>query len=176
MQRLDELVEDESISEGVYKELAELVQRAKTTGQDALEQDGEARAMAPLLFAEIGDCFTHHADEGDRGGCWLELDTFEYLGRADGSTKVTKGWILLRLVSDNSRGICQEGSNKYAGCNGGMLDAIGAWPIADFRNYTSSGEFDDLELALPAEMCWGFRRFEREDFDEESDIDVDQEA
>lgn len=174
--RLDQLVEDGSINEGVYKELAELVKEAKDKRRDALVDKTEVEILAPLLHAEVGDTFSHHAYEGDRGGRWLSEDMFTFLGRADGSTNTPKGWWLFRIVDGDTRGICQAGSNEYAGTNGGMLDAIGAWPLANYRNYASDGTFDDRELALPTEMCWGFRLVDEENNDEsEDDDEQDQE-
>ena len=175
--RLDELVEDGSINEGVYKELAELVKEAKDQRRDALvDNKTEVEILAPLLHAEVGDTFSHHAYEGDRGGRWLSEDMFTFLGRADGSTNTPKGWWLFRIIDGDTRGICQAGSNKYAGTNGGMLDAIGAWPLANYRNYASDGTFDDRELALPTEKCWGFRLVDEDNnYESEEDDEQDQE-
>ena len=155
MNVLDKLVEDGHINEHLYTAFANKLKSAHAQ----YSPTDEAIAMAPLLVAEAGDWFTHHTAEGDQGGRWLEEDTFEFLGRADGSTRVPRGWYLFAIVSKDSPGICQEGSNTYAGCNGGMLDAIGAWPLSNFRNYKADGSFDDTELALPAEKCWGFRAY-----------------
>lgn len=175
--RLDELVDDGKITEFVYKELADLVKKAKDGSRDALLDDIELEAMAPLLRANIGDTFSHHAYEGRRGYSWMGEDQFNFLGRADGTTRVPKGWWLFRINEHvETRGICQEGSNQYAGCNGGMLDAVDAWPIADYRNYAVDGTFDDKELALPAEKCWGFRRVQYEEMYSEGEENEEDEA
>ena len=71
--------------------------------------------MAPLLRAQPGDLFTHHTDVGAAHNPYEEPDTFEFLGRADGSTHVHKGWFLMRLVSTESRGICQAGPTRNRG-------------------------------------------------------------
>jgi len=144
---------------------------SKTTNVNFTTVDSEEEAMvlAPLLFAVVGDTFVHHALEGDRGCRWLEPDTFEYLGRADGSTKTPLGWFQFRLVSEYSRGICQEGSNTYAGCNGGMLDAVGAWPLSKYRNYKHDNTYNDEELALPISMCCGFRKPDEHEEDDEEE-------
>jgi hypothetical protein len=154
VEKLDEFVERGDLREGAYIELVNLVKRAKANGRDELIAD-DLCVMAPLLEAAVGDEFIHHSHDGSRD--WLADDRFVFLGRADGRTRVPKGWWCFRLVSAYSRGICQQGSDKMAGREGGMLDAIGAWPLADYRNYKVDGTFDDRELALPSEKCWGFR-------------------
>ena len=158
MEKFEELVEKELINEGVFKELADLLKAAKRPLDDFIDVFDDIRAMAPLLSAAVGDEFVHHTEDGERlGGYWIERDTFRFLGRALGDTQVPKGWFLFRLVSTQSRGICSDGYNTFTGCNGGVLDAIEAWPLSLFRNYRADGTFDDRELALPPDKCWGFR-------------------
>jgi len=177
-EKIEQLAEDGTINEGTFTELADLMKLAKKPGVDTFQDnEDDIEAMAPLVRASPGDWFTHHAYEGDRGCRWIEEDTFTFLGRADGSTAVKKGWFLFRIVSDYSRGICQEGSNTYQGCNGGMLDAVGAWPLDNYRNYRPDGTYDDCELALAPDQCWGFRRyiFEGSESDNEDDHEDEEE-
>ena len=44
-----------------------------------------------------------------------------------GETRTPAGWLIFRHLGIG-RGICQDGSTIYPGLNGGMRDAIEAWP------------------------------------------------
>ena len=133
--------------------------RLKTT-PDSL--DADLRACAPVMFANVGDWFKHHTFDANHAN-WDD-DLFEYLGRATGKTKTPNDWLVFRHAGFG-RGICARGST--AGLNGGMLDAIGAWPLRDYRMYDSKGDYDEDEIALPPSMCWGFRVFECPSSEEE---------
>jgi len=119
-----------------------------------------ARRVCPLLDARVGDWFEHHA--ADPTYDFDMLDRFEFLGRASGDTKTREGWFLFRWLNVG-RGICSS-DTPDAGLNGGMRDAIGAWPLARYHNYNADGSFDDREIALPAVMCWGFRPLHVDDW------------
>ena len=133
------------------QELAQLRRRVQELEADAALV-ADAKVVSPVLFAVQGDVFTHHTMDANHAN--RDEDEFEYLGRADGSSQTPAGWLLFRHLGVG-RGICAYGS--HSGCNGGMRDAIGAWPLTSYFNYEQDGTYDEDEIALPLEMCWGFR-------------------
>lgn len=133
------------------QELAQLRRRVQELETDAALV-ADAKMVSPVLFAAQGDVFTHHTMDANHGD-WDD-DEFEYLGRADGSSQTPAGWLMFRHL-EVGRGICAYGC-QY-GTNGGMRDAIGAFPMKRYFNYKQDGTYDENEIALPLEMCWGFR-------------------
>ena len=112
-----------------------------------------AKRLNPLVDAEVGLVVTHHTEDARHGG-WDE-DEFEFCGVSNGKTKTPKGWLVFQWKG-RGRGICAEGVGA-PGLNGGVLDAIGAWPLEHYRWYKPDHTFDPTYLALPPEKCWGFR-------------------
>jgi hypothetical protein len=145
-------------------ELARLRRRVQELKEDAALA-GDAKIVCPVLAATPGELFTHHTMDANHAD-WDE-DVFEFLGRADGSSKTPAGWLLFRHL-EIGRGICAYGC--AGGLNGGMRDAIGAWPMTAHFNYRPGGGYDEHEIALPLEMCWGFR-VAREGGEEEDEDD-----
>ena len=145
-------------------EVAEMARLRRRVQQ--LEADAEdAKIVCPVLAAAQGDRFTHHTMDANHAD-WDE-DEFEYVGRTDGSSRTPAGWLVF-LHLGVGRGICAYGCN--GGTNGGMRDAIGAWPLTKYYNYQPDGSYDEDEIALPMDMCWGFRRaqdYEHEPEDQE---------
>ena len=164
MQELDRMAESSELSEGNYLKLCGLLKQAKVPGSDSVSMT-EAQECCRVLFAEPGDVFEHHYyrqyDEPN--------DNFEFVGRTSGDSCTTPvNWLVFRHIPElEGRGICANGCKR--GLNGGVLDAIGAWPLRNYRNYRSDGTFDDQEIALPASKCWGFRLVEQIDEDEEEE-------
>ena len=76
-----------------------------------------------------------------RGGCW---------DASHGATPV--GWLIFKHV-DGPWGI-EEG---YGAVNGGVRDAIGAWPQTQYRVYDGEGNYDRGVMCLPPAKCHGFR-------------------
>lgn len=112
-----------------------------------------AKRLNPLVDAEVGLRVTHHTEDGIVSG-W-DVDEFEFCGVSNGTTKTPKGWLVFHWRG-YGRGICADGE-KPPGLNGGVLDAIGAWPLEHYRWYQPDHTFDPTYLALPPEKCWGFR-------------------
>ena len=127
----------------------------------------DAKIVCPVLTAMQGDLFTHHTMDANHAH-WDE-DVFEYVKRTDGSSRTPAGWLVFRHIA-GGRGICAYGCN--AGTNGGMRDAIGAWPLTDYYDYKADGSYDEDEIALPLDMCWGFRPVREYDDEEESGEEV----
>jgi len=166
METLDDLVGNEHIKEHDYNDLAKLLKCGTFTPDPQME---ELRMVCPIMFAATGDLFEHHTRDANNGE---DIDLFMYVGRSPGTPQTPAGRLVLRHLGIG-RGICQEGSNTYAGCNGGMRDACGAWPLDQYHNYHESGRYNDCEMALPAHMCWGFRK--RENYTEHSGTESDEE-
>ena len=91
----------------------------------------ELRRVAPVMFADPGDLFTHRSEEA-----FLDFDIFEYQGRT------TNNWLIFRHV---------EGDGFHI-VNGGVRDMIGAWPI---ENYEISD--DPSLIKLPPDLYYMFR-------------------
>ena len=91
----------------------------------------ELRRVAPVMFADPGDLFTHRSEEA-----FLDFDIFEYQGRT------TNNWLIFRHV---------EGDGFHI-VNGGVRDMIGAWPI---ENYAIPD--DPSLIKLPPDLCYMFR-------------------
>jgi hypothetical protein len=141
----------------------------------------DAFMAAPALRATAGDIFFHRVDrrmrlcsadllqgQNERFPVeWLtmsptefiwEPDKFEYVGRSqDGDSARQSGWLIFRHLEGQS-GIMGTHGNSYWGCNGGMMDVIGAWPSRDYRVAADDGSFDADLICLPPEMCYGFRK------------------
>ncbi len=136
----------------------------------------EAREVCPILFAAPGDHFQHHTMDANHGD-W-DPDVFVYKGRTDGSgvmkpgggARVPAGWVVFRHTGIG-RGICAGGCTR--GLNGGMLDAIGAWPLDKYRDYGADGTFDENVIALPPKMCWGFRTEDSGEDEESEDEELE---
>lgn len=127
----------------------------------------DAKIVCPVVVATPGMTFTHHTDDANRGD--LELDHFDYVGRTTGNAHTPAGWLIFRHLG-LGRGICANGS--HGGLNGGMRDAIGAWPMSKYYNYEPNGSIpNENEIALPLRMCWAFRP--ADDEDDEDDYDED---
>jgi len=110
----------------------------------------EAEEAVPALFAAVGDSFTHRVDQdflayGD--------PVVEYEGRTD------EGWLIFHHVDG------EDLNRTY----GGMRDAIGAWPIEDYRINLPNGEIDLDRIKLPINMVYMFRK---EIFYDDEYIDV----
>ena len=155
-------------------ELAELATlRARVLALEGVEARlVAAREMCGMVGVQPGDLLEHHTLDSNQGGYWGP-DTFKYVGAADGATRTPVGWHVFRWLEDVGwrpvRGICADGPGSHAGLNGGMRDAINAWPKTDHYNYRADGTFDDHELALPPGACWAFRRPEEEEQMDDSD-------
>ena len=81
----------------------------------------ECEDAVPALFASIGDTFTHATDDrGDAG------DIFVYEGRTN------EGWLVFKHLEGG-------GFNQT---NGGVRDAIGAWPLSKYSLRLPNGERD----------------------------------
>ena len=100
----------------------------------------EVEEAVPALFASVGDVFTHATDDrGDAG------DVFEYEGRT------SEGWLIFHHIEGG-------GFHGYHGLNGGVRDAIGAFPVSIYGVKLPNGERDVDRFKLPPKMCYMFRR------------------
>ena len=114
----------------------------------------EAQEATPAIFASVGELFTH--DTYDRFGDF-DIDIFEYEGRTP------EQWLIFHHV---------EGAGFYW-LNGGVRDAIGAWPLETYQVTLENGEVDEDRIKLPPRMCFMFRKYqESDDEEEESDDDL----
>ena len=121
------------------------------------EEESDSREMCSMVGVQPGDLLEHHTLDSNDGG-W-DIDTFKYVGAADGATRTPVGWHVFRWLEEfGGRGICADGPGSHAGLNGGMRDVVNAWPMTEHYNYRADGTFDDHELALPPGACWAFRR------------------
>ena len=108
----------------------------------------ECEDAVPALFASIGDTFTHATDDRGNAG-----DVFAYEGRT------SEGWLVFKHLEGG-------GFNQT---NGGVRDAIGAWPLSTYSLRLPNGERDVDRIKLPPSMCYMFRReIEVESEDEDS--------
>lgn len=106
---------------------------------------------APALFASPGDLFTWQSSSPP--SAWAEFDYGEvyvkYVGRnevASDGTSPEKGWLIFH---DHNCG-------RYSlinVCNGGIRDALGAWPMKKYSHYTEDGTMIPETLCIPPEMC-----------------------
>ena len=111
----------------------------------------ECEDAVPALFASIGDTFTHATDDRGNAG-----DVFAYEGRT------SEGWLVFKHLEGG-------GFHGYHGTNGGVRDAIGAWPLSKYSLRLPNGERDVDRIQLPPSMCYMFRReIEVESEDEDS--------
>lgn len=152
-------------------ELAELATlRARVLALEGVEARlVAAREMCGMVGVQPGDLLEHHTLDSNQG-CYWDVDTFKYVGAADGATRTPVGWHVFRWLEEcGGRGICADGPGSHAGLNGGMRDVCNAWPKTDYYNYRADGTFDDHELALPPGACWAFRRPEEEEQMDDSD-------
>ena len=160
MSELDRMSESDELSDGAYLKLANMLKAAKALHSDALHSD--AQKCCPVMFAEVGDVFEHHYYQPYEDG----NDSFEYLGRSTECAK--EGWLIFRHLHEyDGRGICAHGCKR--GLNGGVRDAIRAWPLVDYRHLRADGTTDENEIVLPPEKCWGFRFVEQMEEDEEEE-------
>eukprot|EP00964_Phaeocystis_antarctica_P129057 scaffold92907_cov63-Phaeocystis_antarctica.AAC.2 len=158
------------------------VYEARANLQDGGDQDelleelrADSREMCGMVGVQPGDLLEHHTLDYNNGG-WdnggWDIDTFTYIGAADGATRTPVGWHVFRWLEEfGGRGICADGPGSHAGLNGGMRDVVNAWPMTEHYNYRADGTFDDHELALPPGACLAFRRSEEwmDDEDEEEE-------
>ena len=86
----------------------------------------ECEDAVPALFASIDDIFTHATDDRGNAG-----DVFAYEGRT------SEGWQLEG-----------GGFHGYHGTNGGVRDAIGAWPLSKYSLRLPNGERDADRIQL----------------------------
>ena len=154
-------------------ELAEMAQLRRRIQEMEVEVAiaADAKITCPVVAAEPGDVFIHHTMDANHAN-W-EDDAFVYVGRADGMSRTPAGWLIFRHL-EVGRGICAYGCN--GGLNGGMRDAIGAWPLADYFNYKPDGSINsEHEIALPLDMCWAFRKppvYEDDDDEGPQDLEL----
>ena len=134
----------------------------------------EARHACPALFANPGDTFEHRTHDRIQS---FQLETFEYIGRTTASGKpphaVTQaGWLIFRHLY----GYGIE-DNHYA-VNGGVRDAINAWPAWYYRVYDAEGHYEKGIFCLPPSMCYCFRKIEYSEFEKaiESDLNESEES
>lgn len=153
LDRVEALAQKNLLPEGDYVAICNKFKRPTTP----TPSESELRVVTTVLCAKPGDTFRHHTMDANHG---YEVDELEFIGRADGNTKTPKGWFIFKHLGVG-RGICQE-DNPHGGLNGGMLDAIGAWPLATYRNYKPDGTYDSTELAIPLKMTWAMRKFDRD--------------
>ena len=113
----------------------------------------EAEEAVPALFAAVGDSFTHACAERHPEG---DICVFEYEGRTE------DGWLKFHHVEG-------AGFHGYKGINGGMRDAISAWPRDNYRINLPNGEIDLDRIKLPINMVYMFRK---EIFYDDEYIDV----
>ncbi|XRB11838.1 hypothetical protein RI054_03g16710 [Pseudoscourfieldia marina] len=143
-------------------ETAEL-RREVTAMRSSLDRLEEAKMACPALFAREGDLFVHRADRRYDGTDLM--DVFEYLGRTVGSGTqpyvTPPGWLIFKHV-DGAWGI----EDGFGAVNGGVRDAIGAWPQSAYRVYDNNGNFEKGVMCLPPEKCYCFRLHE-EMFDDD---------
>ena len=118
----------------------------------------EAKEACPALFAEVGERF-RHGRRDDMDGRYVDLpdEIFEYAGRTEEAPRgaphaVPAGWLIFRHV-EGPWGI-EEG---YGAVNGGVRDAVGAWPHTEYRVYDGEGNFEKGVMCLPPVKCRGFR-------------------
>mmetsp|Transcript_35294 Transcript_35294/g.109377 ORF Transcript_35294/g.109377 Transcript_35294/m.109377 type:complete len:136 (-) Transcript_35294:137-544(-) len=72
-----------------------------------------------------------------------------------GEHVVPAGWLRFReLPESEGRGI----HGSYGSTNGGMRDAIGAWPMAKYHAYNADGTYCKSEIALPPSMVYLMRK------------------
>ena len=100
----------------------------------------EAGEAAAALFASVGDTFTHATDDRGNHG-----DVFEYEGRT------SEGWLIFHHLEGG-------GFHGYHGLNGGVRDAIGAFPVSTYEVQLPNGERDLDRIKLPPSMCYMFRK------------------
>ena len=123
--------------------------------------EAEIREIAPVLYAEQGERFFHKAQENWMNYEW-GVDVFSFEGRTDDN------WLIFRYIEGPGLKITE----------GGVRDALGAFPITD---YTVIGKEDDPDvLRLPLSMCYGFREFcgsiyDEDDEDDEDDVNMNDE-
>lgn len=141
--------------------------------KDLEAQLADAKDACPLLVAKKGDLFEHNRSDSMT---WeIGPDIFEFIGRTKvevtapckkgfcpcwnskankNGHKTPVGWIILKHVKGSGCGI----SGNHGAVNGGVRDAIGAWPIADYCVFKNSdGDYDEDVFCLPPSKCGGFR-------------------
>ena len=106
--------------------------KQKTEMSEKMSKMNEIMETVPVLFAKSGDLFQHRLD--DRVG---ELDVFRYEGRT------SDNWLIFYHIDGPGLGII----------NGGVRDAFGAFPIADYKV-----DEDPNRLKLPHTQCYAFRK------------------
>ena len=105
----------------------------------------EAKRAVPVLFANKGDRFE-----------WSPASQYEseepcvvkYVGRNERTSEnpgPKAGWLVFR--NDDSR------SNQIDAQNGGIRDAISAWPIDKYSHYNDEGKRIRGRLCIPVEKC-----------------------
>jgi hypothetical protein len=147
----------------------------------------EARIVAPILFAEVGDVFTH--DAADR---FHDIAVFRYRGRTSGELRdsvlerhstltgekyrLSAEYIATHIKTRRSESIAAReaiGSavpknwlrfehiedGAFFVTTGGVRDAWHAWPLGDYYEFDNEGRYDENIVCLPLEKCYGFRPY-----------------
>ena len=145
---------------------------------------------AAVLAGSVGDLFTHRIAEWY--GCESPEVILQYIGRsspgrADCSTALCggcgngphvspEGRLNFRQVCDNHRGL----TTHFGAFNGGLRDALGrngAWPICDYFDYDTEGNFDERVISIPVEMCGAMMKYDDDDNDDDfGDVDEEEKA